>query len=182
MRLRFQGVILSKITQIVEDIVPLLTMEHYAKASKSRKSITNAQRFALRAWFYEEAPDTLGKTHRDASLWWEQSYGYRLNSSTVSEILSYKYIGLETSAGPHNGLDGRKRDRSGKWAELEEELVLWMHSVKTQGFQVSASLLRQKATELWYQIPCYQGLPCPKWSDGWRTRFEARYKFYAAQY
>ena len=138
---------------------------------KHRKAIANSQRRALRAWYFDQSDGP--KTQADASVWWQQAYGYHLNSSTVSEILSYKYDFLE--AEPCN--EARKRDRPAKWEELDEELitwVLWYESFAGEG-SVTSSMLRQRGTELWYSMPCYQGLPVPKWSEGWRNCFMARY-------
>lgn len=32
-----------------------------------------------------------------------------------------------------------------------------------------------KATEFWQNLPCYQGLSCPSWSEGQLTGFKARH-------
>ncbi len=146
---------------------------------KRRRSITNAQRRALRAWYFD---DTMSgnKTHLDASAWWQETYGYRLNSSSISEILSYKYAPLDDvadlDAGPHAN---RRRDRAAKWEQLEEELIKWVRSHEEAGTHISGSMLRKKASELWLQLPCYRGQPCPKWSDGWKARFQARYDMHS---
>ncbi|OHE96346.1 centromere binding protein B [Colletotrichum orchidophilum] len=149
--------------------------------AKRRRAISNAQRRALRAWYYDQSEGP--KTQADASVWWHEVYGYHLNSSTVSEILSYKYDFLDADpyaaamGGPADD-DERKRDRSAKWEELEEELIKWMlcyESIAGEG-SVTNSMLCQRGAELWYTLPCYQGMPVPKWSEGWRSRFKARYK------
>ncbi|RFU76432.1 ars-binding protein [Trichoderma arundinaceum] len=162
--------------------MPVIARDHI----KRRRSITNAQRRALRAWFFDETTTSScsngSKTHIDASAWWEQMYGYRLNSSTISEILSYKYAPLDEVTGLDTGAHGnRKRDRAAKWEQLEEELSEWLrrHEQGT-GTRVSGSMLRKEATKLWLQLPCYRGQPCPKWSDGWKARFQARYNMYSS--
>jgi hypothetical protein len=146
---------------------------------KRRRAITNAQRRALRAWFFDS--DT-PKSQSDASLWWQETYGYYLNSSTVSEILSYKYNPLDAEGAPSPSeapslVDERKRHRPAKWEELEEELVRWVfwHELVAGEGSVTGNMLRHKGTELWYSMPCYQNMPLPKWSEGWRSRFRARY-------
>ena len=148
-----------------------------AKRCDRRRSITNAQRRALRAWFFNDSFSSMDrKAQSDASLWWKETYGYHLNSSTVSEILSYKYAYLDEEDLQLTGAarSDRKRDRSAKWPELEEDLSSWVYHYQAAGGQVSGPMLRQKATELWYQLPCYRDQLCPKWSDGWRARFLAR--------
>jgi hypothetical protein len=121
------------------------------------------------------------KMQADASAWWQQTYGYYLNSSTVSEILGYKYDSLDAGEVTHEALrlvDERKRHRDAKWVDLEDELIRWVferESMTGEG-SVTSSMLRQKATELWYQMPCYHNMRRPRWSEGWRSRFTARYK------
>ncbi len=166
--------------------------------SRRRRAISNAQRRALRAWFFS-APT--GKTQAAAAWGWQQRYGYYLNSSTVSEIISYKYDMLDdtgllasadadggedtvktVSSGMHERERGRKRQRAAKWEDLEEALIEWVFGCETQsGKAVAGSVLRQRAAELWQEMPCYQGSPMPKWSEGWRTRFKARYNIRKAQ-
>ncbi|GJC98971.1 centromere binding protein B [Colletotrichum higginsianum] len=156
---------------------------HASGDAKRRKSIANSQRRALRAWFYDTTNGP--KSQADASVWWKEAYGYHLNSSTVSEILSYKYDFLDVtdasaSANANAASDERRRDRPTKWEVLEQELVAWVFSYESvvgEG-SVTSSMLRQRGTELWNSLPCYQGMPEPKWSEGWRSRFKARYMLY----
>ncbi|KAK7954764.1 mariner-Tc1 transposon family protein [Apiospora saccharicola] len=147
---------------------------------KSRKAITNTQRRALRKWFFDPTTKDGPKTHNDASLWWQQAYGYYLNSSTVSEILSYKYDPLDNAASsdPAYCQTGtRKRQRPPKWETLEEELIKWVfmyESIAGEG-SVSGAMLRERGAELWNTLECHRGMPMPKWSEGWQCRFKARY-------
>lgn len=147
---------------------------------KSRKAITNTQRRALRKWFFDPTTKDGPKTHNDASLWWQQAYGYYLNSSTVSEILSYKYDPLDNAASsdPAYCQTGtRKRQRPPKWETLEEELIKWVfmyESIAGEG-AVSGAMLRERGAELWNTLECHRGMPMPKWSEGWQCRFKARY-------
>jgi hypothetical protein len=146
---------------------------------KSRKAITNTQRRALRKWFFDPETKDGAKTHADASLWWERTYKYYLNSSTVSEILSYKYDPLDdASADPaYCQTDTRKRQRRPKWETLEEELikwVFWYESIAGEG-SVTGSMLRYRGTELWNTLECHKGMSMPKWSEGWQCRFKSRY-------
>ena len=57
-------------------------------AKRPRIAISNAQKRALRTWFY--APG-LKKTLAKASAWQLSKYRYALSSSTASNILSNKY-------------------------------------------------------------------------------------------
>ncbi|KAK8137572.1 hypothetical protein PG984_003065 [Apiospora sp. TS-2023a] len=112
---------------------------------KSRKAITNTQRRALRKWFFDPTTKDGPKTHNDASLWWQQAYGYYLNSSTW-ETLEEELI---------------------KWVFMYE-------SIAGEG-SVSGAMLRERGAELWNTLECHRGMPMPKWSEGWQCRFKARY-------
>ena len=58
------------------------------RTGKPRKAILDSQRRALRAWYND---DSNGKQSlRSSGQWWEKQYGYVLNTSTLSEILSQK--------------------------------------------------------------------------------------------
>jgi hypothetical protein len=146
---------------------------------KSRKAITNTQRRALRKWFFDPTTKDGAKTHADASFWWEENYGYYLNSSTVSEILSYKYDPLDNiSADPaYCQIDSRKRQRPPKWETLEEELIKWAfwHECVAGNGPVTGAMLKDRGTELWNTLECHRGMPMPKWSEGWQCRFRTRY-------
>ena len=57
-----------------------------------RKPIQNSQRKALRAWYYDDSNQVSIRRFKlkACSRWWQQTYGYHLNSSTASEIISVK--------------------------------------------------------------------------------------------
>ncbi|KAH8193786.1 hypothetical protein TruAng_012048 [Truncatella angustata] len=134
-----------------------------------RRAITNTQRRALRDWYFESAVEKPAKTHTDASLWWERMYGYYLNSSTVSEILSYKYDPLDNVSLDRAYCQGshRKRQRPPKWESLEEELIKWAywHECVAGIGPITGAMLRERGTELWNALGCYQDLPMPRWSE-----------------
>lgn len=155
------------------------TLNSYYLRMKNRKAITNTQRRALRKWFFDPSTKTSAKTHADASTWWEKKYGYYLNSSSVSEILSYKYDPLDdVSADPaYCQIDTRKRQRPPKWETLEEELIKWVfwHECVAGNGAVTGAMLKDRGTELWNTLECHRGMPMPKWSEGWQCRFRSRY-------
>lgn len=146
-------------------------MVDQSKDVRTRRAISNSQRRALRKWFYDPADGAEStKTHADASAWWQREYNYVLNSSTVSEILSYKYDPLDgrntSGAGPdpsYRQTDERKRQRAPKWGLLEEELMQWMfwyESMAGEG-SVTGKMLKERAAEIWKATPSYQDLPTP---------------------
>ena len=120
----------------------------------ARKSVSNAQRKALRAW-YQDANSTFGsiKTLADTSTWWNDQYGYPLSSSTASDILSSKYTFLDTDDSKIQG--DLKRKRGAKWKVLEEALSEWALQFESVHGVVSGDLLRLKATEFWTRLDEY---------------------------
>ena len=62
-------------------------------AKRPRIGITNAQKKALRTWYYTPGPK---KTLADASAWWHAKHGYPLSSLTVYNILSVKNSYLDS--------------------------------------------------------------------------------------
>lgn len=113
--------------------------------------------------------------------------GGRQHTGTIStRAPSAKYSATNTTSSMQSApppsdapslVGERKRHRTARWEGLEEELLQWVfrHEVAAGEGSVTGSMLRQRATKLWSSMPCYQGQPLPKWSEGWKTRFRARY-------
>ena len=80
-----------------------------------RIGISNAQKKALRAWYYTPG---LKKTLADASAWWHAEYGCPLRSSTASDILSAKNSHLDSDQVNLKA----KNSRTAKWDTLEKAL------------------------------------------------------------
>jgi hypothetical protein len=145
-------------------------------AKKARISISNEQRKTLRVWYQDPTTSFGGKkTLAEASIWWHNSYGYKISASTASDILSSKYEYLDNNS---NIRDKTKRERVGKWPILEEALGEWALRFEAVHGTVSGDLLRLKATELWSKLDEYQGQPCPSWSTGWLGGFKSRFNFH----
>jgi hypothetical protein len=88
-------------------------------AKRPRMAIQNSQRKALWAWYYDPMT-ALGtkKTLADVSTWWNSQYRYSISISTASEILSSKYLYLDTDVSN----DQVKKKRPAKWQVLEDIL------------------------------------------------------------
>jgi DDE superfamily endonuclease/Fission yeast centromere protein N-terminal domain/Tc5 transposase DNA-binding domain len=140
-------------------------------AKRPRIAISNAQKRALRTWFYAPGPK---KTLAEASAWWFSKYGYALSSSTGSDILSNKHQHLDSDSVNLKA----KTSRTAKWDTLEKALSDWAIHFDQANGMVSGDLIRTKATKLWEAIPEYQGLECPKWSNGWLDGFKGRFNFH----
>ena len=143
-------------------------------AKRPRQAISHSQRKALRAWYRDSATSSK-KTLADASVWWNSQYGYILNSTTASDILSSKYAFLDNNDSAKAA--NTKRDRGPKWEVLEAALADWALRFDAVHGTVSGDLLRLKATEFWSKLPQYQGQVCPSWSDGWLEGFKKRHNF-----
>ncbi|KAJ5194334.1 hypothetical protein N7472_006800 [Penicillium cf. griseofulvum] len=102
------------------------------------------------------------------SAWFERTYGRSLSQSTISIILSKKFDYLDGS--PATTL---RRQLSPQWPLLEIPLSEWVAS--HEGSTPSADAITTKAREIWNQIPEYQALPIPHFSNGWLSRFKKRY-------
>ena len=121
---------------------------------------TNAQKHALRVYYHSA---TLPKPKYDAlQTWFQSQYSEHISKSTISDILSSKYLHLDTSSFNKD----QKRARDPKYRVLEECLFEWEQRYEAIGGSISGELLRFKATELWEQLPEYEGQDCPVWSDG----------------
>ena len=139
-------------------------------AKRPRIGISNAQKKALRTWYYTPG---LKKTLADASAWWHAKYGHPLSPSTASDILSVKNSHLDSDLVNLKA----KNSRTAKWDTLEKALGDWAVRFDQVHGIVSGDLLRLKASEFWQRLPEYQGLECPSWSEGWLSGFKTRYNF-----
>ena len=140
-------------------------------AKQSRKAIKVSQKKALRAWYYDYSNGK--QSLQSAGQWWLRTYGYELSPSTCCEILSEKWAYLDDTP-ISTGQDPAIR-RGGQWKELEEALFEWEQRYEAGDNPLTGAMFRQKAEEFWRKLPCYQGLPVPKLSDGWLRRFKHRY-------
>jgi hypothetical protein len=139
-------------------------------AKRPRIAISNAQKRALRTWYYTPG---IKKTLAEALTWWYSQYGYTLSSSTASDILSNKNKHLDSD---HVNLKSQS-SRTAKWDILEKALADWALRFDQAHGVVLGDLLRLKATEFWQKLPEYQGLECPSWSEGWLGGFKNRFNF-----
>jgi hypothetical protein len=89
-----------------------------------------------------------------------QQFNHQLSQSTVSESLSDRFSTLD---GIDNKVEG-SRIRLGQWPDLENLLVLWQKRIEEQGGFTSGDLIREKARQVWCQLPQYSGQECPDFS------------------
>ncbi|KAJ5213926.1 hypothetical protein N7449_001095 [Penicillium cf. viridicatum] len=126
--------------------------------------ISGTQKQALRVWAQSQNPRP---SQSQCSAWFERTYGRSLSQSTISTILSNKFDHLD--AGPASTL---RRQLAPQWPLLETPLYEWLAS---QESTPTADVIITRAREIWNQIPEYQTLPLPHFSNGWLNRFKKRY-------
>lgn len=131
-----------------------------------RLAITIEQKQALRA--HRRAFPT--SSNLEVKRWFEVKYQQIISPSSVSEILSTKYIHLDNQI---NRPQSQKRLRQPQWPELEDALLQWIQHAETS-IPISSTMIRQKAEFFWMNMPQYQGLPMPSLSNGWLHRFQSR--------
>ena len=135
---------------------------------KTHHEITTIQRKALRDWYNDDSKDKV--TQNNCRMWWKREYNYVPGSASISEILSSKYAYLDDK----EEASSIKREVIPKWPVLEDTLFEWEQRYEQASLTVNADVLRTKATELWNKLPQYEGIPTPKWSNGWLDRLKRR--------
>jgi hypothetical protein len=64
------------------------------------------------------------------------------------------------------------RQRAGNWPDLESILLAWQIRVEQEGGVTTGDLLREKAKQIWIQLPQYAGQACPEFSARWLENFK----------
>lgn len=137
-----------------------------------RQPISDIQRKALRQWFQHQYPQP---RQRDCMFWFKNKFNHQITQSTVSEILSDRYLYLDQGIEPSKPTF---RQRTANWPILEEILFNWQQNIERQGGLITGDILCEKAREIWCQIPQYNNIPSPEFSTGWLSGFKKRYNLY----
>jgi Fission yeast centromere protein N-terminal domain len=85
-----------------------------------RRAVTTEQRRALRQWWNDDSYGV--RSQKEAISWWFSQFGWQLKSSTCSDILSAKWVHLDTDTLLKAQLSSQ-RHRSSKWPTLEAALI-----------------------------------------------------------
>ena len=131
-----------------------------------RKSITNAQKAALRTQ-RQLQPHLSNLEIRD---WFQQTYNQSISPSSVSEILSSRYQSLDTTESLRPTLKKRRKEH---WPELENALYQWIYQAETR-IIISGEVIREKARFFWNNLPGYKEHKMPVFSNGWLHSFQSR--------
>ena len=117
---------------------------------KRRIAVKDSQRKALQDWYND---DSNGKQSlQSCSCWWQAKYGYLLNKSTCSEILSNQYARLDQSTSVAAWKDSA-RESNGNWPDLEEALIEWVQWYEASHNTLIGEILHLKAIQFWNRLP-----------------------------
>ena len=133
-----------------------------------RKAVTDAQRQRLRQWFSSQQPRP---SQKQCIQWFYEQFHHLIGQSTVSETLSDKFKHLDS--GPAGN---RARHRPAQWPILEAILFDFQKVIESNGGSTTYHILKDKAEEIWPQIPEYRGQAKPEFSVGWLNNFKQRHQ------
>jgi hypothetical protein len=128
-----------------------------------KQAISFEQCCALQNWAHQQHP----KPSQKACIeWFLLKYQRKLSQSTVSESLSSHFSRLDKIAPVGQWL------WTGQWPDLEKVLYDWQQRIESQGGFTTGDILREKAQEIWKQLPEHLNQPCPDFSSGWLKGFK----------
>src|SRR5438046_9837907 len=99
-----------------------------------RKSISDAQRKALRDWYYSHYPRPRQKA---CIKWFSDTFKHQISQSTVSESLGEHYKHLDK---PSTASSSSYRHRAGQWPLLESILFEWQKLLESKGGVTSGDI------------------------------------------
>ncbi|KAF2149244.1 CenpB-DNA-bind-domain-containing protein [Myriangium duriaei CBS 260.36] len=137
-----------------------------------RRSITNAQRLALRNKRRED-PDI---PQKQLCQWFEAHFNQPIKQSTVSDCLSPRYAELDSlSPDALNRPDQRKRRRE-NFPQVEDDVYQWFSQREADGIATTGEQLQARAREVWTNLAFAHGWEnMPKFSNGWLENFRDRH-------
>lgn len=104
-------------------------------------------------------------SQKDLRTWFEGSFNKPIRRATVSEILSDRYLHLDSQIARSQAV--RKRQRLAAYTDLENALSQWFFACEASPSLItSGEALKAKATLFWHRLPQYQGQPVPSFSEG----------------
>ena len=143
---------------------------------KRRRAVTDAQRKALRDYYYNDS--NYNKKHEHLIQWFDQQFNHKINQSQVAKILGprYKYLSepVPGSAAVVVRPDAKRRKET-EWPDLELALWEWHQRMHKKGASITGDILREMAVSFFTRMPCYAGQALPKFSPGWLEGYKARH-------
>ena len=110
-----------------------------------KQRILLEQRRALHTWAHQQHPRPSQKA---CIAWFHEQFSLKISQSTVSESLLSHFEAVDNTSNAQ-----RSRLRTGQWPDLEKALFLWQQQIEQRGGITSGELLRQKAQQIWQQLP-----------------------------
>ncbi|KAJ5721892.1 mariner-Tc1 transposon family protein [Penicillium malachiteum] len=135
-------------------------------STKPRSAISVEQKKALRAY----KRDNPTKSNISISNWFKSTFQRPIALSSVSEILSKRYAFLDEQ---HQRQLAQQRFRREHWPELEDVLFQWIQHAERH-ITITSATLREKAEFFWKNLPNYEDLEMPTFSNGWLQGFQQR--------
>ena len=108
-------------------------------------------------------------TQVELQHWFRNEFGRPTAQSSVSEILGNHYYHLDN--GKLSKIPTYRHPRVNH-PSLEKALCEYVDRVNAQKMTVNGDLIIEAAAFLWRKMPEYEGLPEPKWSQGWLAKFK----------
>jgi len=105
----------------------------------------------------------------------ERELDRRFSQSTISDTLGRKFDYLDQHQFKNDRDQGKKRERTPRWPDLEAALFDWQQSGQTAGIPINGDMIKKAAEYLWQKLPCYNNVPMPSWSTGWLHAFKTRH-------
>ena len=125
--------------------------------------ISNSKKAALRA--QNHLKPSLSDLH--LQKWFEETYKQPIDPSTVSRVLSPRFVFLDTL---HTHQLSDKRRRTEQWPELDQTLFEWIQRAEGQ-ITILQEVIREKARKFW---PVLYPEEMPQFSNGWLYGFRSR--------
>jgi hypothetical protein len=111
-------------------------------AKRSRNAVTDAERKALRTWFFTQYPRP-----RQAACaeWFLKQFNHPISISTVSDSLGDRYKYLDSIKEATSAV----RHQTSQWPLLDKALIEWQVWHEEAGHTITGDILIQKAKEFW---------------------------------
>ena len=96
----------------------------------------------------------------------------------ISKILgqNYDYLDNIHTKKDKRLLKEKSRASIGDWPDLEAALFEWQQRMEQKKAIITGDILKEKAKQLWNDLPQYNSIKEPRWSNGWLDGFKKRFK------
>lgn len=146
------------------------------QGASQRQSWTEAERQTVR----EYAAGHPGSNWRQIKSWFDSTYAPKqITQTQISKFINAKQYCSNSAAIDSIQLSKlqptTKRIKTGRHPELNAALFEWQQIMQKRKIAITGLRLQEKASQFWNQMPIYAEIEPPKFSEGWLTRWKARY-------